>query len=121
MTLGSQSAFQHAMFVHDMSSEDVRCYHVQGQHAAVLVDSVVNSGKTVVEFVQHVPGLHSTIRIVIVAGAVQTQSISEGSHIHAIGSHGDLSLSSLRASNNMFTGRGVADTGNRLFNTTHLS
>lgn len=36
----------------------------------VLSDSVVNSGKTVVSFVQHIHSLHATIQIVIVTGVV---------------------------------------------------
>jgi hypothetical protein len=86
----------------------------------VMVDSVVNSGKTVVQFVQHVRDLHATIRIVVIAGVVQAQSVSEGGLGQALAHHANLSLVALRLSDNKFTGRGTTDTGNRLFNTTHL-
>jgi hypothetical protein len=44
----------------------------------VLVDSVVNSEKSVEEFVQHIRALDSTIRIVVIAGVIQAQSLSDG-------------------------------------------
>jgi len=40
-------------------------------------DSVVNNGKAVVNFVQHVRSLHAIIRIVVVAGVVQAQPVPE--------------------------------------------
>jgi len=120
MALGVNDAFPLAMFVHASRSDDIMLHHLQGQLTVVLVDSVVNSGKTVVQFVQHVRDLHATIRIVVVAGVVQAQSISENSHVRALARHAKFSLIALRLSNNKFTGRGTTDTGNRLFNTTHL-
>ncbi len=44
----------------------------------MLVDSVVNSEKSVEEFVQHIRALDSTIRIVVIAGVIQAQSLSDG-------------------------------------------
>ena len=63
------------MFVHASCPGDIMLHHLQGQLNVVLVDSVVNSGKTVMQFVQHVRNLHATIRIVVVAGVVQAQSL----------------------------------------------
>ena len=120
MALGVNEAFPLAMFIHANAPEEIMLHHLQGQLTLVLVDSVVNSGKTVVQFVQHVRKLHATIRIVVVAGVAQAQSISEGSLALALARHAKLSLVALRLSDNKFTGRGSTDTGNRLFNTTHL-
>ena len=50
----------------------------------MLVDSVVNSGKTVVNSVQHILSLYATIHIVAVAGIVQAQSGSECSFAQAL-------------------------------------
>jgi uracil phosphoribosyltransferase len=50
-------------------------HHLQGQLTVVLVDSAVNSGKTVVQFVQHICNLNTTICIVVVAGVAQAQSV----------------------------------------------
>ncbi len=120
MAFGVNDAFPRAVFVHASRPDDIMLQHLEGQRAVVLVDSVVNSGKTVVQFVQRVRNLHATIRIVIVAGVVQAQSVSGGSHARPLARHAGLSLVALRLSDNMFTGRGITDTGNRLFNTTHL-
>jgi uracil phosphoribosyltransferase/phosphoserine phosphatase/adenylate kinase len=121
MALGVNDAFPLAMFVHASRGDDIKQHHLQGQHTVVLVDSVVNSGKTVVEFVQHIRYLHSAIHIVVVAGVAQAQSVCEtGSLAQVLGPHGRLALVALRLSDNSFRGSGNTDTGNRLFNTTHL-
>ena len=121
MAFGVNNAFPRATFVHASRPDDVMLHHLLGQHTVVLVDSVVNSGKTVVQFVQYVRKLHATIRIIVVAGVVQSQSVSADSGVQALARHAKISLVTLRLSDNKFTGRGATDTGNRLFNTTHLS
>ena len=120
MALGINEAFPLAMFVHASDSRDIMLHHLQGQVNILLVDSVVNSGATVAEFVQRIRRLHATIRIVIVAGVVQAQSLSQGSLAQALACHANISVVALRLSDNKFTGQGTADTGSRLFNTTHL-
>lgn len=67
MAFGVNDAFPLATFVHASRPGDIK-FHLQHQHTVMLVDSVVNSGKTVMHFVQHVRNLHSTIRIIVVAG-----------------------------------------------------
>ena len=84
------------------------------------MDSVVNSGNTVVSFEEHIRSQHATIRIVVVAGVVQAQAVSEGSRLCAVKRYAKLGIVALRLSDNKFTGRGTTDTGNRLFNTTDL-
>lgn len=120
MAFGVNDALPLAMFVHASRPEDIMLHHLQGQLTIVLVDSVVNSGKTVAQFLQHVRNLHAFIRIVIIAGVVQAQSITEGPLAQALNRHAKVSLVALRLSENKFTGRGNTDTGNRLFNTTRL-
>lgn len=119
MALSVSDAFPLAVFLYTNHPDDIMLHHLQGQGHIVLVDSVVNSGKTVVQFVQHVRNLNATIRIVVVAGVVQAQSVSGGSLTQVLGQVG-LSVIALRLSDNKFTGRGTTNTGNRLFNTTHL-
>jgi len=119
MAFGVNEAFPTAMFVHAKNPEDIEPHHISQQRTVVLVDSVVDSGKTVVEFVQRIHSLHATIHIVVVAGVVQAQSVSEGL-AQALACHSNFSIITLRLSDNKFTGRGTTDTGNRLFNTTHL-
>jgi len=120
MAFGVNDAFPSAMFVHAKRPEDIEPHCLLQQRTVVLVDSVVNSGKTVVNFVEHIRRIHTTIHIVVVAGVVQAQSVSEGSLAQAVACHSNFSLITLRLSDNKFTGRGTTDTGNRLFNTTHL-
>ena len=120
MAFGVNDAFPLATFVHAREAEDLGPQHLSGRGAVLLVDSVVNSGKTVVEFVQRVRSLHAAVRIVVVAGVVQAQSVSEGRLAELLACDENLSLVTLRLSDNKFTGRGTTDTGNRLFNTTHL-
>jgi uracil phosphoribosyltransferase/phosphoserine phosphatase len=121
MALGVNDAFPLAMFVHASQPPDIKLHHLQGRRTLLLVDSVVNSGKTVMEFVRHVRSLDATIHIVVIAGVVQSQVISARSLARAPECDANLSLVALRLSDNKFTGRGTTDTGNRLFNTTHLS
>ena len=120
MAYGVSDAFPLAMCVHARDADDIKLDHLEGQLTVILVDSVVNTGKTIVESVRQVRKLHATIRIVIVAGIVQAQCISGGSLNQALARHANLHLIALRLSETKFTGSGTTDTGNRLFNTTHL-
>jgi uracil phosphoribosyltransferase len=121
MALGVNDAFPLARFFHASHSNDIKLHHLQGQRTIVLVDSVVNSGKTVLEFVQRIRNLDATIRIVVIAGVAQAQFVSGDGLAKALALHGKLTLIALRLSENKFTGSGTTDTGNRLFNTTHMS
>ena len=121
MALGVNSAFPLAMFVHATQPSDIKPHHLHKQRNVLLVDSVVNSGKSVAEFIRHLRSLDATVRIVVIAGVVQAQSLSESIFSQALEHDMNLSLVALRLSSNRFTGKGTTDTGNRLFNTTHLS
>ncbi|KAH7120460.1 uracil phosphoribosyltransferase-domain-containing protein [Dactylonectria macrodidyma] len=120
MAFGVNEVFPQAMFIHAASAADIKEHHVARQRTVILVDSVVNSGKTLIEFIEHVHDLQANIRIVVVAGVVQAEALSE---THALtqlmGRHG-ASIVALRLSDNKYTGTKNTDTGNRLFNTTHL-
>ena len=121
MASGVNDAFPLTMFVYARDADDIKLHHLQGQLTVILVDSVVNTGKTIIEFVQHVRRLHATIRIVVVAGVVQAQCVSGSSTLNqTLALHAKLHLIALRLSDTKFTGTGTTDTGNRLFNTTHL-
>ncbi|RWA09455.1 hypothetical protein EKO27_g5671 [Xylaria grammica] len=120
MAFGVNDALPSAMFVHAKEPEDVQEHHLAGKHTVILVDSVVNSGGTVVQFVQHIRTVCSRVRIVVIAGVVQAQSVSEGNLAHILAQDGSLNIIALRLSHNKFSGKGATDTGNRLFNTTCL-
>ncbi|KAK6508754.1 hypothetical protein TWF506_010831 [Arthrobotrys conoides] len=120
MALGVNDAFPSAMFLHAKNPDDVKLVHMSQQKSIILVDSVINSGKTVIEFVQHIRRLHSAVRITVVAGVVQAKAISEGSLAQELDLNPNLVIVALRLSQNKFTGRGTTDTGNRLFNSTSI-
>ena len=67
---GVNDVFPLAMFVHARDTDNIKLHYLQGQLIVILVDSVVNTGKTIIEFVQHVRKLHATIYIVVVAGVI---------------------------------------------------
>ncbi|KNB01676.1 hypothetical protein FOXG_04872 [Fusarium oxysporum f. sp. lycopersici 4287] len=121
MAFGISDVFPQAMFVHASSADDVKKHQVQGQSNVILVDSVINSGKSVIELIKRVVRLEPNISITAVAGVVQTEAIAEG-HLFAkvMRRHG-AGLIALRISENKFTGTKTTDTGNRLFNTTRLA
>lgn len=116
MAFGVSAAAPKARFMHANNSEDITSIHLAGQITMVLVDSVINSGKSVLDFVRHIRSLHATIRVVIIVGVVQEDFIKEGK----LDEFGNVSLIMLRKSENKYTGSGGTDTGNRLFNTTYL-
>ena len=116
MAFGVNDAFPRAMILHVNVDKDLTPRKLEGRQTIVVVDSVVNTGTTIVDFVKHVRSLHATIQIVIVAGVVQDKFPSSGQ----LDSYANLSMVALRLSNTQFKGKGTNDTGNRLFNTTHL-
>ncbi|KAK6214832.1 uracil phosphoribosyltransferase [Colletotrichum tabaci] len=119
MAFGVNEAFPRAMFCHAGCPEDINSDKLVGKKTVLLVDSVINSGKTIVDFVQQVRKLDATMRIVVVAGVVQANAVSDV--MKPLASDMDPSLVALRLSENKITGRGDTDTGNRLFNTTQLA
>jgi uracil phosphoribosyltransferase/phosphoserine phosphatase len=121
MAFGISDVFPQAMFIHASSAEDVKKHHIQGQSNVILVDSVVNSGKSVIEFIKRVVRLEPNISVVIVAGVVQAEAIAEGHLLAKVMRRHEVGLVALRLSENKFTGTKTTDTGNRLFNTTHLA
>lgn len=119
MAIGVGDILPLAMYVHAEDPEDIKSPHLEGQQTVVLVDSVVNSGTSVQAFVTHVHGLQASIHIVIVAGVIQAEFIAgKVRDIHDL--HNNLSVVGLRTSDTKFTGQGTNDTGNRLYNTTHM-
>lgn len=120
MASGVSDAFPLAMFLHAKEAEDITLHYLKGQETVILVDSVVNTGKTIVDAVRYIRKLHATVRIIIVAGVVQKECVSKNipkdELAHLMGIH----LVTLRYSDTKFTGSKATDTGNRLFNTTHL-
>ncbi|KAF2099027.1 hypothetical protein NA57DRAFT_66204 [Rhizodiscina lignyota] len=119
MAFGVSDAFPPAMLLHARGVEDVKEEHLQERHNVVLVDSVVNSSDTVVQFVEHIRALHPAARIVVVTGVVQAECLTTSTLAQLLVEE-KLCLVALRISDNKYTGKGTTDTGNRLLNTTQL-
>ncbi|PLB52141.1 uracil phosphoribosyltransferase [Aspergillus steynii IBT 23096] len=123
MAEGINDVFPTAEFLHAWKPEDVTSDCLRERSTVILVDSVINSGNSVVEFVEHIHSLARNIKIVVVTGVVQAQALEEnGGRIPLLFSRLNrlLTIVALRISTNKFTGKRGTDTGNRLFNTKHL-
>lgn len=120
MAFGVNDAFPLCMFQHAKIPSDLHQDNLKNIATIILVDSVVNTGKSVLEFVQHIRSLHATIRIVVVAGVIHSPAISRSRVAWSLGRFNGPYFVALRFSDNQFTGRGFTDTGNRLFRTVHM-
>ncbi|PTD08049.1 hypothetical protein HYE67_001954 [Fusarium culmorum] len=121
MAFGVNMVFPQAMFIHASSPSDLKRHHIDQQRTIILVDSVVNSGKSLMQFIEHVHGLQANVRIVVVAGVVQADVVVETHPLADLMRRYGASLVALRLSKNKFVGTKGTDTGNRLFNTIHLA
>ncbi|KID77442.1 uncharacterized protein G6M90_00g097320 [Metarhizium brunneum] len=104
LALGLNEALPLAMFVHADSPDDIRKDHVEKQKTVVLVDSVINSGKTLIEFIERTRKLCKDIRIVVVAGVVQTDAVMQGHALASVMEEYGVHIGALRLSENKFTG-----------------
>lgn len=121
MALGVSKALPLAMFLHANTPDDIQLKHLQNHETIFLVDSVVNTGQSILEFVQYIRKIHTSIRIIVVAGVIQAKSVSTNKVAQELSRFRRLSFVALRLSDNQFTGKGPTDTGHRLFNTVLLN
>ncbi|KAL4761081.1 uracil phosphoribosyltransferase-domain-containing protein [Aspergillus foveolatus] len=120
MASGIFNVFPKARF-HDVKEPtDFKKEYIEGIVTVILVDSVINSGKSVAQFVQRIREMDGSVRIIIVAGVIQDQAVRGRSQLRAVARSTELTVVALRLSANKYTGKGTTDTGNRLFNTTYL-
>jgi uracil phosphoribosyltransferase len=120
MALGVSRALPLAMFLHAKIPDEIELKHLHDRETIFLVDSVVNTGQSILEFVQHIRNLSTSIRIIVIAGVIQAKSVSTSRIAQELSRFRRLSFVALRLSNNQFTGKGPTDTGHRLFNTVLL-
>ncbi|QPG96778.1 hypothetical protein C2857_005239 [Epichloe festucae Fl1] len=121
MALGLSEALPLAMFVHASCPDDIKREHVDNQRTVILVDSVISSGKTLIPFINQVRSMDKDICIVVTAGVVQDDALSEGRELSKVAEQHRVSIGALRLSKNKFVGSKGTDTGHRLFNTTHMA
>lgn len=121
MAFGVSDALPLAMFLHAKQPDEVTSEHLEDLSTVVLVDSIINTGKSIVDFVHRLKRMRPNLRIIVLAGTVQNGAISgRKSLTMPLKGYTDVSLIALRLSENRFTGTKSTDTGNRLFNTTQL-
>jgi uracil phosphoribosyltransferase len=105
--------FKHAHVPADISPDDLRrC------SAIVLADFVIHSGASIIDFIGHIRSEARDIPILVAAGVTQAKAVHRMSK--AGRRFGSFDVVTLRRSDNSYVGSGGTDTGNRLFNTTHL-
>ncbi|RDA86961.1 hypothetical protein CP532_6729 [Ophiocordyceps camponoti-leonardi (nom. inval.)] len=120
LAFGVNEVFPRAMFLHADSAPDVDELHLRGMRSVILVDSVVNTGKTLLLFIDRIHQLKPDVRIFVVAAVVQADAVSQGHKLAVTMERHNVKMVALRLSDNKYTGTKGTDTGNRLFNTTHL-
>ncbi|KAF4624397.1 hypothetical protein G7Y89_g13771 [Cudoniella acicularis] len=111
MAFGISEVLPLSMFLHAKEPEDVQQKHLKGMQNVILVDSVINSGKSIVEFVKHIRSLcggSGKVRIVVVASVAQEDAVKEGGYINTqLGNDSKgLEIVALRVSKNKFVGKG---------------
>ncbi|KAI6264034.1 hypothetical protein MCOR27_011487 [Pyricularia oryzae] len=127
MARGVYQTFPLAMFAFAKYPHELATRDVVDMESILLIDSVINTGKSMIDCVEHIRAMNSKAKILLVAGVVQAgaielevDGISEGGSLRRkLGWHGDVGIVALRVSENKYTGAKGTDTGNRLFNTTH--
>jgi uracil phosphoribosyltransferase/adenylate kinase/phosphoserine phosphatase len=126
MAFGVSEAMPRAVFCHAKEFSDITDKKIfQGKRNVVLVDSVINTGKSLVDFITPLRKLCPHIRIVVVTGVVQADAVvvkPEGDNKFAelLRDDRELYVVALRKSDNKYKGKGSTETGHRLFNTTDL-
>ncbi|KAL4750459.1 hypothetical protein BDW72DRAFT_213356 [Aspergillus terricola var. indicus] len=120
MASGIFRVFPKARIHEAKEPKDVEKRYLEGIVTVILVDSVINSGESMAQFVQHIQEVNGAVSIIIVAGVIQDQAVRGCSRLRAVARSTELTIVALRLSANKYTGKGTTDTGNRLFNTTHL-
>lgn len=123
MAFGVSIALKQAAFVYSKSFDDIDEGHFEGKKTLILVDSVVNTGTSIVEYLVTLRKKLPAVKLVVVAGVVQEEAVKdvkEGTLGYHLRKDPELTLVALRSSVRRFTGKGTTDTGHRLFNTTYL-
>lgn len=120
VALSISEVFGSSSFLHARDPSDITSAHLSDVSTVILVDSVINNGTTMLRFVKHVREMNAQILIIAVAAVVQKSAMEPHGTLRRAGIGYGLTVVALRVSENKYTGYGVTDTGNRLFNTTNL-
>ncbi|KIW18413.1 hypothetical protein PV08_02701 [Exophiala spinifera] len=117
MALGVSEILPSASFLHARTPNDITAELLHVKSTVILVDSVVNSGQTIADFICHLTVSKPAVRIIVIAGVVQDEAPARIETWCLTRPRQRIDLITLRLSQNKFTGRGGTDTGNRLYGT----
>ncbi|KAI1824265.1 uracil phosphoribosyltransferase-domain-containing protein [Xylaria intraflava] len=106
MACGIHSVVPGAAFFHGEDYNEELESLLDGRSCVILVDSVVNSGKTIAKFARPIRKRYPAIRIVVAASVVQDQCLSRGDFVDMLVGDDNMSVVALRLSRNKFTGKG---------------
>ena len=116
MARGVWSIFPKASYLHAKTPQDIKKVHLK--ETMILVDSVINSGKSIKEFLTYLEEIDEAgkiAKIFVVAGVCW-----RGGAVMLRKCYPSVDVFALRMSTNTFKGKGATDTGGRLFNTTQM-
>ena len=122
MAFGVSKALKLASFAHWKTFSNINDAHFDKHKTIILVYSLVNSGKSIMEYPLPLRKRCPKIEVVVVAGVVQAKAIeiSEGTSGLALREDPDLPFVTLRKSENKSTAKGTTDTGHQLFDRVYL-
>lgn len=98
MALGVKEVFPLASLMHVTSASDIQAMHLQGRVTVVLVDSVVNTGQTISQFIRRIRVISRAVRIVVVAGVVYEPTILTGPIMQLLNRDSRITFVTLRLS-----------------------
>jgi orotate phosphoribosyltransferase-like protein len=75
MAPGINEVFPKSRFLHVREATGINTEDLHNVVTVILVDSVINSGKSTVQFVQRIQAINGAVRIVVVAGVVQVRRL----------------------------------------------
>lgn len=117
MATGVNQVFRQAAMLHAREPGQIGSGDLRPHGTVILVDSVINSGRSIVAFIRRVREMKKTIRICIVTGVLQRDCLADDHDLARLLRESRATLISLRTSQNSYVGTRQTDTGNRLFNT----
>jgi hypothetical protein len=108
---GVNEAMPKARLYHAKKPEDIVLKQLAGHNTVLLVDVVINTGKSVAEMITRVDELDKDIRIILLAGVIQADAITHKEQLHCLGKSVAFTVNCLRTSATKFVVARVTDTG----------
>lgn len=95
------------VFILSNNIEDVELVYIDGRDV-IIIDSIINTGKTIVKYIDRFQSAKSVSCISMVMQSLFKKTVDQ---------YPDILFLTSRVSENYYIGKGVTDTGNRLFGT----